>query len=68
MKALESVPLVDTDPNSEWKGFWTDPETGLHWGSIHVVHLKTDVGRSIIEHYFLPKLKLEKRFGSLKVH
>lgn len=46
IQEFRNVHLAATE--GEWKGFWTDPETGKHWGSARSIEEKLGVSHSSV--------------------
>jgi hypothetical protein len=54
----EEVAKIETE--GEWRGFWTDPETGKHWGSVAALRKKTGINDWITIKRYLKKSDLEQ--------
>lgn len=47
---LEKVPHVENGELSPWRGFWTDPATGKHWGTHNVLARFFGVKPQVLEY------------------
>ncbi len=48
-RVIADLPKVSTAELDPWRGFWTDPETGQHWGTVAKIATKTGISFWIIK-------------------
>lgn len=46
---IEGLPKASKKELDPWRGFWTDPETGKHWGNIANMVARTDINRVVLD-------------------